>query len=71
MHKLLINISGQTKKIFGRNNETETRLPGKVEISAETGYFGFGRNFILANKAVLAVVFIMKCAAKIGQNKVF
>ena len=29
-------ISGQTKQIFGRNTETETRPPRKAEISTET-----------------------------------
>ena len=32
--------SGQTKQIFGRNTETETRPPGIAEILAETKNFG-------------------------------
>ena len=55
-------ISGQTKQIFGRNTETETRPPRKAEISAKTEIACFGNK-----KTVLAVDFILKCAAEIDR----
>ena len=51
-------ISGQTKQIFGRNTETETRLPGKAEISAETEILAktvyFGRNSLFRLKCFVS-----------------
>ena len=50
-------FSGQTKQIFGRNTETETRLPGKAEISAET--------------EILAETFFSAETASFGRNVLF
>ena len=61
---LFLPSSGQTKQIFGRNTETETRLPGKAEISAETEILAetlfsaetvyFGRNSLFRPKCFVS-----------------
>ena len=55
--------SGQTKQIFGRNTETETRPPGIAEILAET------KNF--AETEILAETRFSAKTVYFGRNVLF
>ena len=59
----LINNSGQTKNIFGRNTETKTWPPGKAEILAETEILA--ENFFRPKQSISAET------ASFGRNVLF
>ena len=77
--------SGQTKQFFGRNTETETRPPGKAEISAETEILAetrfsaetvyFGRNSLFRPKCFVSARtiygFTLDLLPKSGPKHVF